>query len=517
MGTRTGPMLRVALFAALVAVAVSAPQLVEPWTSQLAEESQLESVAAYDVQYSAYGWTTGLESGTYCPNPADNSTCTDLGATEFNTLFWASRHHIVKRLCANCSADYQEIYYRRLSQVDSFAVYDYLKDNWNSSNNALGLDFNIYSTYDDAKNEANPWTYCNYDDAGVGFPRDCGKTQSDSVAYQWNSWQRDGGQDVRFQIEGIPYTFAPTNVNVKGTYVSDCHCTACHFEIRESGHTYKPDISSCAHECAWDSDCQTVLHDSIKHKCFWYHNTNSRDTPMPVLKNSSTYNSIPYNQSSGDGGNEFTCWYKTEEYDHPTLAPTTLAPTPPTLAPSQYPTQTQSPTTAASFETFDSSTKGSSIVLSNNDRTATSSNNDHSWNSVYGTGTYTSGTKAWYVNVTKLHDHTANYWEMVIGVAHTTTRGANVFINSQEGVGYIQENGDKTQSGSSPDHTSYGSSYTVGDVIGVHLDIDGQTLSFSKNGITQGTAYTSTDIVSGKTWRLAVMVGDEDDEVEIVG
>merc|ERR1711918_185678 len=131
--------------------------------------------------------------------------------------------------------------------------------------------------------------------------------------------------------------------------------------------------------------------------------------------------------------------------------------------------------------------------------------------------THTSGSVVWYVNVTKLHDHTSNYWEMVIGVAHTTTRGANVFINSQEGVGYIQENGDKTQSGSSPDHTSYGSSYTVGDVIGVHLNIDAQTLSFSKNGISEGTAYTSGDIVSGKTWRLAVMVGDEDDEVEIVG
>jgi hypothetical protein len=259
-----------------------------------------------------------------------------------------------------------------------------------------------------------------------------------------------------------------------------------------------------------------VLHDSIKSKCFWYSTVNAQNTPVPVLHQSSAYNSL-----TTSGGSEFTCWYKTEEYDEPTNPPTlapTAVPAVATLAPTQYPITTVSPTTQQSVaDQFDSSTKGSSISLSNNNRIATSTNNAHSWNSVYGVNTHTSGSVVWYVNVTKLHDHTANYWEMVIGVAHTTTRGANVFINSQEGVGYIQENGDKTQSGSSPDHTSYGSSYTVGDVIGVHLNIDAQTLSFSKNGITEGTAYTSGDIVSGKTWRLAVMVGDEDDEVEIVG
>jgi hypothetical protein len=312
------------------------------------------------------------------------------------------------------------------------------------------------------------------------------------------------------------FTGAPTDVKVKGTYVTDCHCTACHFEIKDSGHEYKRDITSCAHECAWDPECQTVLHDSIKSKCFWYSTVNAQNTPVPVLHQSSAYNSL-----TTSGGSEFTCWYKTEEYDEPTNPPTlapTAVPAVATLAPTQYPITTVSPTTQQSVaDQFDSSTKGSSISLSNNNRIATSTNNAHSWNSVYGVNTHTSGTVVWYVNVTKLHDHTANYWEMVIGVAHTTTRGANVFINSQEGVGYIQENGDKTQSGSSPDHTSYGSSYAVGDVIGVHLNIDAQTLSFSKNGITEGTAYTSGDIVSGKTWRLAVMVGDEDDEVEIVG
>ena len=39
--------------------------------------------------------------------------------------------------------------------------------------------------------------------------------------------------------------------------------------------------------------------------------------------------------------------------------------------------------------------------------------------------------------------------------------------------------------------TSYGASYTVGDVIGVALDLDAGTLAFYKNGAAQGTAYSS--------------------------
>ena len=45
--------------------------------------------------------------------------------------------------------------------------------------------------------------------------------------------------------------------------------------------------------------------------------------------------------------------------------------------------------------------------------------------------------------------------------------------------------------------SSYGASYTVGDVIGVAVDMDADTLTFYKNGSTQGTAFTS--ISSGYT------------------
>jgi len=146
---------------------------------------------------------------------------------------------------------------------------------------------------------------------------------------------------------------------------------------------------------------------------------------------------------------------------------------------------------------------------------ATSINSFHSWNSVYGVETIQSGTKSWVLNVTSLHDHTANYWEMVIGVASTTSRGESVFVANQEGVGYIQENGDKTNVGSSPDHQSYGNAYALGDLITVDLDVDSRTVTFKRNGVSEGQAFSN--IASGATWRLAVMLGDNSDSVQIVG
>jgi hypothetical protein len=60
---------------------------------------------------------------------------------------------------------------------------------WSSSNNVLNQDFELYSTLEDLENGVNKWTYCNYDDDGVGFPRDCGPTGG--VPSQWSPYQSD--------------------------------------------------------------------------------------------------------------------------------------------------------------------------------------------------------------------------------------------------------------------------------------------------------------------------------------
>jgi len=58
-------------------------------------------------------------------------------------------------------------------------------------NNTLNVDFSLHSTFLDAFLGTNGWTFCNYNDPGIGFPRDCGP--NGKVNFQWNSYTRGGG------------------------------------------------------------------------------------------------------------------------------------------------------------------------------------------------------------------------------------------------------------------------------------------------------------------------------------
>ena len=58
--------------------------------------------------------------------------------------------------------------------------YDLFTNNWYSQklkekNNNLNKDFEIYDTESDLRSSKGRWTFCNYDDPGIGYPRDCGK------------------------------------------------------------------------------------------------------------------------------------------------------------------------------------------------------------------------------------------------------------------------------------------------------------------------------------------------------
>jgi len=59
--------------------------------------------------------------------------------------------------------------------------------------------------------------------------------------------------------------------------------------------------------------------------------------------------------------------------------------------------------------------------------------------------------------------------------------------NNSESFGYTNS-GDKRTNNSG---SSYGSSYSANDVIGIALDLDAGTLVFYKNGVSQGTAFSS--------------------------
>lgn len=81
---------------------------------------------------------------------------------------------IIRRLCPSCSsADHKEVYYKRITPVpdqDAFTnapqVFDFVDlfaNYWmDEPNNKIGVDFELYSSYEDAVLGNTAWTFCNY-------------------------------------------------------------------------------------------------------------------------------------------------------------------------------------------------------------------------------------------------------------------------------------------------------------------------------------------------------------------
>jgi hypothetical protein len=78
-----------------------------------------------------------------------------------------------------------------------------------------------------------------------------------------------------------------------------------------------------------------------------------------------------------------------------------------------------------------------------------------------------------------------NYWA---GAIISTSLYAPSFGNLSAGLNYGYNNGGYKYNGQT--QTSYGASYTTGDVIGTAFDADAGTITFYKNNVSQGTAFT---------------------------
>eukprot|EP00485_Elphidium_margaritaceum_P020577 CAMPEP_0202725828 /NCGR_PEP_ID=MMETSP1385-20130828/184300_1 /ASSEMBLY_ACC=CAM_ASM_000861 /TAXON_ID=933848 /ORGANISM="Elphidium margaritaceum" /LENGTH=476 /DNA_ID=CAMNT_0049392033 /DNA_START=53 /DNA_END=1483 /DNA_ORIENTATION=+ len=132
----------------------------------------------------AYGWTEELALSV-----SGGVFSYDIGESEFNEKFWASAG-VIKRECSTCGAPHQTIYYKRLTDLKTWAAWSYFRVTWASNNNILGANFELYSSIEDLEAGTNAWTYCNYDDTNIGPFRDCGPTGY--VAFEWTSNGRGG-------------------------------------------------------------------------------------------------------------------------------------------------------------------------------------------------------------------------------------------------------------------------------------------------------------------------------------
>ena len=102
-----------------------------------------------------------------------------------------SRPCIIRRTCASCSSiPHRDIYYKPLTAIpapEALNLIDMFMDNWEAGAGTINVDYALYSTYEDALNGTNEWTYCRLYDNGVGFPGYCGPS---GHADQWNSYTR---------------------------------------------------------------------------------------------------------------------------------------------------------------------------------------------------------------------------------------------------------------------------------------------------------------------------------------
>ena len=110
----------------------------------------------------------------------------DVGKETFNSLFQKSEYHIIKRECPYCSDTHKEIYYKRLTMKNTFEPYHYMACQWLKEDNVMGVDFNLFSTLEDALSNENPWAICNYGNptGKYGAFRDCGPDGS-YASSQW--------------------------------------------------------------------------------------------------------------------------------------------------------------------------------------------------------------------------------------------------------------------------------------------------------------------------------------------
>ncbi len=130
--------------------------------------------------------------------------------------------------------------------------------------------------------------------------------------------------------------------------------------------------------------------------------------------------------------------------------------------------------------TFDSLKSGADIILSEDSLTA-SYTGDDAWSSLLSTRSFSSGTTSWEV---RINQSSTAY--IFIGVA-TSAADLNTFLGGcSNGWGFIGEqalyhNREKVK--------VYGETFTTGDVIGVTLDLNLGTLSFTKNKKSLGIAF----------------------------
>ena len=163
------------------------------------------------------------------------------------------------------------------------------------------------------------------------------------------------------------------------------------------------------------------------------------------------------------------------------------------------------------WDSWDSSTKASCITLSNSNLTSLESNCTR-WNNVYGSTGVSSGIKEWEITI-DAWDDTSNFYDVMIGVSKLRTQNPGSAVGNGSYC-YILENGQKFIMTGSYSASNYGASYGEGDVIKISLNMDTNQITFYKNGVSQGVAFT---VSNGTYYLVASYYSNTNTQITITG
>ena len=129
---------------------------------------------------------------------------------------------------------------------------------------------------------------------------------------------------------------------------------------------------------------------------------------------------------------------------------------------------------------------------------------DHGSTSTSIRSTQAMSTGKWYAEFYYASGHSSGN-TLILGIKTVGSKITDTF-NTTSVYSYAALDGDKWNGTGA----AYGASYTLGDIIGIALDLDANTLTFYKNNVTQGTAFT------GLIDEYAFWVGSENYQSEVV-
>ena len=159
--------------------------------------------------------------------------------------------------------------------------------------------------------------------------------------------------------------------------------------------------------------------------------------------------------------------------------------------------RTTADTCKNNFATLNPLGTGADLTYSNGNLTCLHGSSTTRGPSIATIGVSQAGTEKYYWEYMSTSTSTNNALSGIVGLGPDITDGKYAGYTNQYGIGYYSANGESyTAYGGSLTFASYGATYTNGDVIGVALDMETNngTLTFYKNGVSQGVAATGLGV-----------------------